>query len=103
MTRPLALSAAGGSFATLALQLISEWSGFEKSLPVDPCFCDCPLVSSTFSELRIDWVSLCIGILIGLILGLILEFLVVLRQVWVSSIRRQLLGGGRIRPWFQVC
>ncbi len=103
MTRPLALSAAGGSFATVALQLLSDWSGIEQSVPVDPCFCDCPLASQDWFLLHINWVSLCIGILVGLILGPILEFLVVLRQVWVASIRRQLLGGGRIRPWYQVC
>lgn len=62
---PLAISAAGGSFFTLAWQILSE----KLQEPIfDQPVCNCPLIDFK-PRFRIDWISLICGILIGLLLG----------------------------------
>lgn len=95
---PLAISAAGGSFFTLAWQILSE----KLQEPIfDQPVCNCPLIDFK-PRFHIDWISLICGILIGLLLGPIIETLCLLRQLWAGIIRRQLLGGNRSGPLYRL-
>jgi hypothetical protein len=86
---PLALSAAGGSFATLAWQLFSDSWGL--GLPNEPPFCDCPAILP-WLDYKLDIPSLLLGLILGIFLGPVLDCLVLLRQLWTSFLRRQVLG-----------
>ena len=95
---PLALSAAGGSVATLLLRLLSDTvnSGNQPTaFNLDPPFCDCPVALYNNWQFQIDWLSVLLGVLIGLALGPVLECIVLLRQIWGAALRRQLAGSFR--------
>ena len=87
---PLAISAAGGSFATLALQLLRDSWGFD--LPVDrhslfdQTLCGCPI--HLLPPLG-HWHILVLGICIGLLLGPVVDTISLLRQLWSAFLRRQ--------------
>ena len=109
MTRgsPLALSAASGSLATLALQLFSDWSGLGHnpiSTSLDSLSCDCPVYPfwSGLDIYSINWFWLTVGILLGFVLWPILEILVLLRQILISTLRRQVLAAARSGPLYRV-
>ncbi len=95
---PLALSAAGGSFFTLAWQILSET--FQEPL-FDQPICNCPLIDIR-PRFHLDWPSLICGIFIGLLLGPIIETICLLRQLWASAIRRHLIGGNRSGPLYRL-
>jgi len=89
---PLALSAAGGSFATLLLQLLADPfnSGNQSpAYPLDTPFCDCPSIYNRW-QFQFDLISLLLGVFIGLALGPVLECIVLIRQIWSAALRRQI-------------
>ena len=87
--RPLALGAASGSLASLAVRFFSET--FEVPLPahIEESLCQCDL-ASLVSETGISWQSFLLGLLVGIIFWPVLELLVLFRTWWRFYIRRQL-------------
>ena len=92
MRRPLAIGAASGSFASLALRFLSdqlEQHQFDNSLVNSALDCVCPLeISTGFGEL--DSKSCLIGIFIGLLLGPVVDLIAFLRAWWGNWIRRRI-------------
>ena len=98
---PLAVSAAGGSFGALAWQfLVDHWGNNQNP----PFACDCPVwpTSSSGAHFHLDWVSLGLGICIGFALGPVVEVVVLVRQLWVAAVRRQVAAFARTTPVFRV-
>lgn len=82
---PLALGAAGGSFASLAFRFLTDQFEFPPSFGSSlDCVCPAFDIDSWSNK------SLFLGILIGLALWPLLELLVLLRRWWSVVIRRQL-------------
>ena len=103
---PLALSAAGGSFLTLALQLL-KGDLLQEFSPVttatEPLLCDCPLPwFPPIHHFRLDWPSVCFGILLGFFLGPIIDSLVLLRHLLGGYLRRQVLNLFRPSTLYRV-
>ena len=82
---PLALGAAGGSFASLAFRFLTEQFEFPSQIGAS-LDCVCPAIEFDSWNNK----SLFLGILIGLALWPLLELLVLLRRWWIVVIRRQL-------------
>lgn len=87
--RPLAIGAASGSFASLAVRFLSDT--FQVPLPshLEETLCQCDLASWA-PEAGISWQSFLLGVLVGVLFWPVLEFLVLLRTWWRFYIRRQL-------------
>ena len=88
--RPVAIGAASGTLSSLAWRILADT--FDPITKVPEVFeCQCPAFFPDFA-FDLDLKSLVIGLLIGVALGPILELLLVLRHLWVSVIRRQLVA-----------
>lgn len=87
--RPLAIGAASGSFASLAVRFLSDT--FQVPLPshLEETLCQCDLASWA-PEAGISCQSFLLGVLVGVLFWPVLEFLVLLRTWWRFYIRRQL-------------
>lgn len=92
--RQLALGAAGGSFASLALQILKDSVDQGISVVPESSNCISPLFSET-PERGLDSKSLLLGIIIGLLIWPFLELLLLWRQLWLSLLRRRLLSLSR--------
>ena len=89
---PLAVGAAGGSFASLVLRLLSD-NWYFGPTPAGPLYnpifdCVCPQENRSFWA--VHYPSLVLGILLGFFLWPLLEALVLFRQLVELWIRRQL-------------
>ena len=102
---PLALSAAGGSVLTLALQLLRGdlFQDLPKLDSIEPVFSDCPSPwILPLDRFRFDLPSSCLGILIGLFLGPVVDSLVLLRHLLSGYLRRQVLSLFRPSSLYRV-
>lgn len=92
--RHLALGAAGGSFASLALQVLKETVDQGIKVVPESSSCICPLFPDS-PEFFLDSKSLLLGIVIGLLIWPFLEILLLWRQLWLSLLRTRLLSLSR--------
>ena len=94
---PLAIGAASGSLASLALRAVLELSGSEPLAPPSSSLlgldCTCPAEGLEFWGFDLRSVGL--GILIGVSIGPICEVILLLRWKWVSFLRSRLFGSDR--------
>ncbi len=91
--RPLALGAAGGSFASLALQVLKDTVDQGIGLVPESSGCICPVISD--SPFLLDNKSLLLGVILGFLLWPILEILLLWRHFWLTLLRRRFLSLSR--------
>jgi hypothetical protein len=86
MSRPLALSVAGGGLASVFLRAVELFGEHQGSLPFP--LPECPICPEWLEQEGLHPPSLALGIAVGLAAGPLLDLVILLRAWWGQQIRR---------------